>query len=438
MVTLISGLLLIIALTISKFFYRKYYFNPAVVFFALWFFVLLLYELDSYIGFFYVRLSPYAEILFIESFLFFLIGSLTIALPLRTNYHRNFQPSQESYQLNVLYKITKFLFLIFLVTIFYKYLLLFQKYGNPFTNLMLIRAESCGEFSFSVLLRFLSLSGYLVILNLGILVVFCPNKKTIFLTLLTLILSFLNAASIGGRGSAFIVGLFLIATVLTAAIIKYRRIKLKFLFVGIAAIISCLLLLTIIVYLRSDKSISLVSRFVTDSYLYIVGAIPATSFFLDYPWSSRLIGYNIIAGIYQLVNLASNNLFQINFLTPQDLQTFYAQITTIGPFNTASYITYYYSDFGEMGVIILSYLSGIITTFLFFRAIYYRRIIDIQLSAIAMVYILISPRGVLTNGMNFWVILAALLIQHHILSRYQRRLTAKLKSNGKYFKNKIK
>jgi oligosaccharide repeat unit polymerase len=420
MLTFITALFLIISLVLSGIFYRKYFLNPIVVFFAIWLFSLLLYELDAHFKFFYVRLSSKAEIIFFISFFAFFIGSLTVALPLRNKEKNRTQPGIEDRQLGFLYKIVKITFFVFLGAVFCKYILLFQRYGNPFANLALIRMESSGKFCFPLILRFLSLSGYLLILNLGILIVLHCNKKIVFLTLASLILSFLNAASIGGRGSAFLTALFFITTVLVALIIKYKKIKIRFLLMGIAGILICVLSLTTVVYLRNDGKIAFMNRVIADNYLYIVGPIPATSFFIQEPWPSRLAGYNTMAGMYQLLDIASVSLFKINLLVPQDLQSSFAKITNIGPFNTSSYITYFYSDFKEAGVVIFSYLLGLITTYLFFRAIFYRRIIDIQLLAIAMTNLLLSPRGILTNGINFWVILAVLIIQHRILTKPAR------------------
>lgn len=423
---------LVVALLYSRILFNLSVFNPLVIFFLIWTFVLLLYSLDIRHFFFYAEMSQKAEQFLIISFFFFLFGYLTAAMYI-SKQKIAASLSLKNKSLKNIYTLTKFFSLIFFAGLAYKYSILLFTYGNIFDALPSIHeALRIGVLAYPIVARFLTLFSYLIILNLGILIFFAFNKKVVIFTMLIIIAMYFNDMTAGSRGSTFTGGLYLISIALVALVIKYKKLKFSHLISIVVVFLSIILLLTSIVYLRSDRTVSFMNRVLNDSYIYITGTLPSYSFFIDHPWESRLFAHNTIFGFYQLLDtilkFLSNN--SLSILSPDDLRTYFAPITNLGPFNTTNYITYIYSDFGETGVILFNYFLGFISAYLYFKALKYKRIIDIQLSAIVVAGILFSPRGILTNGMSFWVTLIIVFIQHYYLRMNKNLINSTREENN--------
>ena len=145
-------------------------------------------------------------------------------------------------------------------------------------------------------------------------------------------------------------------------------------------------------------------------YLYFTGTIPATEYFTENPWPSPFPGYFTFLGLYQGADKVAG-LFGRNFLTPEDYASFYAPITT-GPFNSTGHLTYYYSDFREPGVLIIPYILGFISAYLFFWLHERPRTLAIELYGIIIAFIIITTRGTMTAGVSIWFTIIILFLQY--------------------------
>ena len=152
------------------------------------------------------------------------------------------------------------------------------------------------------------------------------------------------------------------------------------------------------------------------SFLYIVGPLPSYSYFSTHPWYENYWGMWTFSGVYQFANILTGLWGHPIF--PQlssSLITYYAPITQAGPFNCTNYLTYVFSDFGSIGLIIVPLLFGFISNYFFFRALTYKRMTDIQLSALMLLGLILSVRGIITSGIFFWVLILLILFQAKIL-----------------------
>lgn len=427
MVFFFSGIFLLISLILTPIFYKRIFINPLVIFFAIWFFVFSLYQLNTIFNYFYFKLTEKAQILFILSFISFFIGSLSVAVYQHIKKSEKIQTIRiQDFHLKSIYKITKILFFFFAIGIALKVFLLLQRYKNPIENLGVVRGEFIsGLLKYPQILYFFSFLGYLIIVNLGILLVFSKKRKIIlFFIFLTLVTAFLNDLTVASRGFTFNFFLLLITTIFATFVVKGKVLKLRHYLFGIISFVLIIIFLTTIVYLRGDKSVGFLKLIGEYNYLYLVGTIPATSFFIENPFFSNLPLFHTFGGIYKFFD-GITGLFGFNFLGSDDLRTFYANITELGPFNSATSLAYYYFDLKEVGVIIFSYLLGFISSFLFFKVVYNKRIIDIQLYAFILSFIIYSIENVLTNGAAFWILLFFIFSQHFILQQSYKKITLK-------------
>ncbi|HTE48678.1 MAG TPA: O-antigen polymerase [Candidatus Paceibacterota bacterium] len=400
---------------ITPFFFRRVWLNPLVIFFAVWFLNFLVYELDNFFHFYYIVLSQRSEFLFVLSFVGFFLGGMSMALykalP-RNKIPSSVLPQKEYSYLAFMERLSGSLFTLILISVLGKYLLLVLNYGNPLAHLGEIRAATVsGAFVYPKILQFFSIFRYVLILNLGALLVFSAKKKKyMILTTIAFMLSILTDVAVAGRGGILNTFLFLIGVLLTAYLAQGVKLKAKHYF-GI--LLSVLLLFTLfgsILYFRSNET-DFFRKFAVSIYLYFTGTIPAVESFVENPWPSSLPGYNTFSGLYQGANKAVG-LFGLNFLSPQDYQTFYAPITHMGPFNSAGHLAYYYSDFREFGVLIFPYLLGLWSTWLFFYVYERPKILTIQMCAIATAFIFTTVSGTMTSGASIWFTIIILLAQY--------------------------
>jgi len=422
MVTLICSVFLLITLILSIPLYNKRIINPALVFLAVWFIVFFLYEIDQIFFGFFKPISSYAEILFSAGFMFFFLGSLSAAI--NKDIPRKIPPNITNNHLRFIYRTTKILILIFLTSFSWKGIILFQRYSNPFANLYQIRYDYVrGLLEFPFHLDFIvTFTGYLIVLNLGILIVLRKSRKIKILTLLAILVVFFSDASVAGRGWSINIFFFLISTILvTYNVVLEKEIKLKQCLGIITSGILLALLMTTIFSLRAKTPVNFGRSLTVDTFQYAVGNISSTGYFMENPLPTGPFGYNTFGGLLKLANDVSKAVFEKSFLTSKDPQRYYADISDLGPFNTSSHFALYYADFGAIGIIIISYLLGFISSYLFLKAVFYKRIIDIQLSAITFAMILFSVRGIYSNARFFWVLILSVVLQYYLSSRPSKR-----------------
>lgn len=425
MVLFCLGILLVFSFALSKPLYKGNLFNPLIAFFSIWFLSFSLYELDDHFRLFYVRLSPKAELLFILSFVCFFFGALSFSLfrASRVEGTREAKTPQPVFSISSVFTITWIALALFLFGVGYKYFLLMRQFGNPFAALGAIRMASVsGELSFPFFVDILTILGYFVVANLGVLLIYDSRKKTIAsLILVSLVAAYLKDTTVAGRGATLINGLVLLCTAFSAAIAKGVRLRWKHYLAGLGAAVGVLLGITTILFFRGGNSLTFWEGVSKHNYLYVVGPIPAFSVFLDEPWPSRLPGLQTMRGVYGLADMVGRQAFSTPIFGKEDVQTSYARVTKEGPFNSSGHLTYYHSDFGDLGVVVICFLLGLLGSYFFYRALHFRRPLDMQLFAWIMVYLIFSIRGVLTAAPYFWITLLLMIVQQELLKGAARR-----------------
>jgi len=413
LIFLASAFFLIVAFYLSRLFYRKELFNPLVVFFSIWFFALSLYGAHDILNLkiFHYSLGTRASILIVASFGFFLLGSLSVAI--RSKQHAGMLSlSLKNEQLSFIYTTTKFILILFSIAVAIKYAMLVRLYGNPFAHLETVRNDFFnGKLSFPFYLSVLTTLGYLAILNLGVLIVLRRDPGVIMATLLTFALVFFNDATIGMRGGFLNFFVLFLSTVLITNSARGNRSNLRSLSVFVLACVFFMVVMTVIFYFRSGGKVTYLEGLLLHNYIYLTGPVPAYGYFLDHPWIGRLLGHHTFLGLYELADIFFGAL-GVSLLGEADKVTHYALITDRGPFNTAPYLTYFHSDFGTVGLLAGSFLLGLISSWLFFNIFTKRRIVDLQFAGVAIAVLMLSIRGIYTNGRSFWVMLFLVTIQH--------------------------
>jgi len=416
MVLAVCFILLMISVVLSRCLYKRF-FNPALVFFGLWSVVFLLYELDQVFWDFFRPINEAAELLFVLSFVFFFLGCVMGAVPARVPIAKQTTRIKDA-DLRFLYHVVLVLMPLFVASIVWKYLILVRRYGNPFANLYQIRWDYVrGLLTPPLHLDFIStFTAYLIMLDLGILVVLHRNRKFKIWIVFVFLMVFLTDASVGGRGWSFNLFLFLVSVVFltyNAALGNSVKAKHPLIIATSAVLFACMI--NVIYYLRARDPISFGRGLTVDTFQYIVADISSTGYFVEHPFPTGPFGLHTFGGLLQLANDLAG-LFGKGFLEPQNTELYYADISSVLLVNTSTHLAYYYADFGTPGVIIISYVLGFISSFLFLKASCKRRIVDVQLAAIVFATLLFSIRGIHSEGRFFWILIVAVVLQHYLLS----------------------
>lgn len=406
---------LFVSAGLTRVFYRRV-FNPLLVLAIVWTIAFGFYDLDQRLFRFFRPINAMTSLLFCLSFVSFLVGSVIVVLkhvpsgntPLGVN----------SAQLVLLRRITELLIPILCVSLAVKYLLLFQRYGNPFLHLFDIRRDYVtGELKFPFRLDFLStFTGYWVVLNLGVLAVFQRGFRVKIWIALAVFLVLLADASVAGRGWSLNLFLFLTSTVLVAYnVVLNRRIKARHYAVLLGGMIAFASLITVIFCFRAKAREDFFESLTVDTFQYTVGNISSTGYFVEHPLPTGPRGYYTFGGLLRLADDVFG-LFGMSFLEAKESSSYYADILDFGVFNTSTHLAFYYADYGTAGVLVISFVLGFISTYLYVKASLKKRILDIQLSAITFAMLLFSIRGIYSEGRFFWILIFAVFVQHIALS----------------------
>lgn len=393
-------MLFMVAVAVTRTALRGVFFNPLICFVVVWLLTFALYEFDATIGLFVVGPGTHETFLILLGLCSFVTGAVVAVLPAK-----RVSPGPLAVQggtLLNLSRLTLLLLPIFALGVAWKYVTVASVYGGLLLNLPEIRAAaSLGLLSFPLLSRAMTLFGYVIILNLALLLVFRPRPLLVICCVGVVLLSLVNDMTTAARGSTFNAVLLLTCGMLMATAarsqVAWRDIR-----ISVSLFVLGLLLTTGVLYLRSDRTISFLGRLTLDGYIYLVGNVPAMAYFFDNPWPASLPLQWTFAGLYQLADMLMAPL-GIQSLSPEVLATQYAPISSVGPFNSSAFLTYFHSDMGDIGVVLLSFLMGFICTYRFLVAIIRRRVLDIQIAALLMGLVIFSIKGIMTNGVMFWV-----------------------------------
>lgn len=454
---MICAILLILSVMLSK---RKgnELLTPAVLYFAIWLGMFLLYDFDNNtIGLFSPShsydVSPFATRLFAESFVFFFVGVFivdTMMSPVGRLVERRQivgisreLPSQE----DTLFRLTKLFAVLFVLGVIIKYAILVQQYGvNPLEILDEIRrakAMNLDQRSFPFVLGFQSIAANMLFLNLGVLLATSKKRSVKYLVLFMLVFAYLDDTTGADKGSIKLALELLFTWFITAATLENQRLPLKFYTKIGGVFVLFFLLLSSITFLRTLPVMSSnlviggtfslsnegeVLSFVLGGHVYnnLLGNIPSTAWMFDNPALSIYPGDNTFVDVYRILDSILNSIFGHGLFSDADrLQKiigYQANLGEYGIFNTVSHLGYYYSDFGELGVIVFSLLLGLFSSYFYERARQYKHVPSIQIAAMLMATIVYTVRSVLYAGANFWLTLPLIVIQARLLSRTNRHL----------------
>ena len=418
-------LLLILTLIISKTIFRTLL-SPLNFYLFIWLLLILLYLLDSVINIWgYLPLSREAWLLLVISIFSYFIGCISSAIPhvaIRKIYSIQSNTARFAHELQFyLPKITRIsyicLFISFLSPVI-KWRMLFDAFGNPLVMLGGIRRLAVyeKEFSFGNLISFLHYFGLCGIFLLGIVLGQENTKKGWLLFIMQFAVLFFDDLSLGSRGVTFFgFVLFIIALLLVRS--SVRGVKLKIAPLGIGILFMLMLLHTIVRLRGGSVSEPFIIDFLKLLYLYATGPIPAFDASLHVMERAVPLQY-LLGGLYRSLNSVSAGLgFGEIFALSQD----YYPNVLIGPqyFNTVPWLSYLYSDLGIIGVILMPYVIGWFSTYIFFKYKSNPTLLRLTLLVLIYTYLLLTPRGTLTSWISFWFVGGV----STILSLYlQRRL----------------
>ena len=382
---------------------RRYLANPLVAFFGIWAGVLLL----SRLAHFNIELTSAGTRLTGTAFLALAFGSIAgVWLWSRRSRKR---ASDDVAARSIMFVAMASLPL-FAICVAWKFGMAWSVVGIPFAHVHEIRASGlAGDIATPFVIRGMVVFGYLAALNLGVLWAVRPSRWVLVLSLTLGILLFLNDLSIGARGSLFNGGLLMASAEIVAGAGRARGVWRVAHAIGIVVFVT--LAASMIFWLRSSNEGPTSLGGVTGSAVaYASGAVPASGWFIDNPWPTAVPGQWSFAGLWQLVDVVTGAL---PASYDQSFQTRWAPVT--GAFNTGTFITYFYSDFGIPGVIILSVLTGFAAGYLFIGAARTRRLMLMELGALALFTLTFTPRGYIWSGMVFWPLTVAVVAQPFLL-----------------------
>ncbi len=355
------------------------------------------------------ELGSKATLLLAAGYFAFVLGVIAIALPYARKRKLAVMNPRE---LRLADKLTRLSVFILFVAVAVKYLIIVKNYGNPVANIIAIRLDYVAgvlDYSFANSVAFV-MSSFLM-LNLGILMgAGVENRR--YLLIFSLILIILNDVTIGGANWTFSnLCLFLCAWGVTKERLVGLKISWKGVQRGSIVVGAATTLVFALLAFRTEGSVGSEVSF-SDVLLYYAGGDIATfGYFLEYPFPSILPGSYTFGGLYGLLDPLFS-LFGRPLMSRFDPELFVADIGV--RFNTSIHLSYYYSDFGEAGVVILSLVLGLLGMW---AMVQYRQrftLIRVQYFALLLFVIVMSIRGVPTEGKYFWILLMILPLLRRI------------------------
>jgi len=423
MVTAVCGLLLLLSVLVCTRIHRGSLFSPLTVFFT-WNFVLLaMYDVGLRYGYFQLRLSFHAELLYIGVFFCLFVGYLTVVL----GGHRvrlggpsdEVHPSLCGDVRAEMLRIAKVLILAYAVGLGWKYMMLVRTFGNPFANLRAIRLSLIeGRFSYPIVLTYMTLAANMAVLNLGVVFAFVKShrRRVVGLILVTFALLILDDLSIGARACPRLFIMLVSAAFVSYAVLG-RKVTVRHVIAAGVCAVALMLLLGVVVYFRTSGQVQLVEGIMVSSiYSNLVGNIPAFSYFVEHPWRQILPGYYTLGGVYQYIDRVLQRLFDLSFLPKAVYDHYdparYADISSKLLFNTTNDLTSVYMDFGDIGVLVYGYLVGVVASYAFMRVERRRMLFDVQFCALIVTAIVMNVRGIYFSAIGFWATIFLIVMQH--------------------------
>lgn len=346
------------------------------------------------------------------SYLAYNFGVLGMSIPLHLAKKRNTKVRPISFV--SIRGVLSPVFWLFLVAVAVKYSILLQKHPNPIASIISIRADyTTGVLNYYFFNNVALLASFLLMLNFGILLGAKQNiqKSKFFCAIL---LTVLNDITIGGAYWTFSALIFLFSG-WSVATETYSKISRTIVIRLASVVLSVLCVVYVLMQFRTQGTITAGVSFSEVILLYAGGDIASFGYFVDHPYPSLFPGRNTFGGLYQIAE-GIFSLIGASFLPPLNGQDFIADVGML--FNTTISFSHYYSDFGSTGLVISSFLTGIISMSIMIFLRKKPSIVKLQLTACMIFFNFISIRSVPTEGAYFWILLVIFPVSHWLyLSR---------------------
>jgi oligosaccharide repeat unit polymerase len=420
--TVFCGVLLFLSVILTRLVFRGRLMNPLLAFFPAYSMLLACYHLGLRRGLFTLSVEAPARWFLMGAMFAFFLGVITVAGLNKTPEPQTKRAHFEDADFILAEKMALYGLIAYAGVVAYKYLILEKSYGNFFNDIGDLRiAYVAGtlrqEYGPANSLAFF-LQTYLA-LNIGTLLGIRPTTKTKIIAISMAVCEILNDMTIGGAWWTFLTLMLMsIAAVCSYEVISDARMGWKQIkVVLIAGILMCSCAMAIF-EVRGKGNLLSVGAAPEDVVLwYNGGDISTFQYFYEHPIPSIPPGRHLLGGIYSLADKAAG-LTGFSCLAELDPFNYIAFIPMAN--NTSIYLSYIYSDVGIVGSIIVTFVMGAISTYVYFRAVRLGRILDVQLQALLLFGVFISIRSVVTQGDYFWILLLGLYLQHKLATSIDR------------------
>lgn len=322
--------------------------------------------------------------------------------------------------LRKLWLATLLLLVVFSMAVAYRFAVVTTTYGD--LSLERIRAGLAeGIDTIPVYVSVPALAGLIAASNLGILLVTGRRRNAGLVCAAVLVLGWSYDLLTASRGTVFYMVTFLAGAAAIAFVVMREPFRFRHYLLGLLFGLLLLALLTLSLFLRSDRSVSFRTRLLFDNYVYVSGNIAALQYFLDYPPPTRLPAHYTFGAGYRILNFISRDLFRHGFLREDDYGTTHARILTLQidlpnmPFNSAPFIAYYYADFGFFGTVLAAFMAGLLIMWIYAQALFRRNPMAIQVSGLAMTSVVLSLRETFFSDPSVWAVICGLAMEHAFL-----------------------
>lgn len=414
-------LLLSIYLTLTVF--RGRIMNPLMAYFPAYMLLLICYYLGLKRGVFQLEVDPAASWLLIGSMASVFLGTLVAIKAFQSNSDCAVSKTDTDAELDSVERLCKYGLGLFIIVVVYKYSVVHRVYGTIFPELSDIRigyteGDLKGEYGLAnwagqFLQAFLAM-------NIGPLLGARPTRRITILTIVFFFLEVLNDLTIGGAFNTFFI-LVLLSSCFVGSyeIIADRRLNWRHIRVlAISAIVVWFCALGIFETRQKGELLSIGAKPSDVILWYAGGDISTYQYFFDHPMPSAPFGRHLFGGLYGIAD-AISRMAGFPLLEARDPSDYIAFIPL--PNNTSIYVSLIYADFGVLGTLIVSFAMGLLPTYLYFRALRLKRLVDVQYLVLVLLGVFMTIRVVITEAIYFWILIIFLALQNQLVNKRARQ-----------------
>lgn len=411
-------ILYIVGLVISR--SRSIVYTPSTLFIGSWLLVLILFQLDPILFSEFTYIIPDTIHSYrLVSLFSFLVGTSLVWLNFPIIKEQSIE--LEGIEIQKIEAFFKILMVGFSIGTIIRIYIIIKTYGLSIAiALPSIRSDFVsGDLKFPLISSLGTLFANLLALNLGYL--FGLGRSVGKWIIAFVMLSVINDSTMGDKAGLRLILILVISAYYT------RKFVLKSNFIGVwkyvVAIFFALGFYSVITFFRvKEQSASIMDVTFGHFYVNIVGNIASSSYFIEHPWPNDYFGAYSFSDFY--------NLFGLNFsqshVAIEESSFFNANITTSGGiYNTTDYLAFLYADFGINGIILISFILGCVTSYLFLLAKCKSSLNNIFFLSYFTGALLICVRGFYFGAPGFWITLLLIPLQVNFLKFFGKRIIFK-------------